>query len=180
MPDSASHVFRVHIAASIETVWHEFTRTDEPILAFYNNRMDYRRQAPGERYAMRSPNGKWTGVVGEIVECNPPHRLVHTFRFTTYDDPECLVVYDLVETDDGVDFTMTIESIPEGTRTGKQMLQGGPIIVETLKRTCEGRKPSFGVRLLYALFKVTAPLMPKRCRSENWQLDGDWPAAPKA
>lgn len=179
MPESTPHVVRVHIAASIETVWHEITRTDEPILAFYNSRMEYRRQAPGERYAMRSPDGKFTGVVGEIVECEPPSRLVHTFRFTAYDDPECIVAYDLVETDDGVDFTMTIHDMPAGTRTAKQMVQGGSIIANTLKRTCEGRKPSLGVRLLFTLFKVMAPLQPKRVRSENWPLEGEQPFAKK-
>jgi len=178
-PSTSPTTFRVWIAGTIDAVWSEITRTDAPIAAFFNNRMDCRELAAGSRIAMRSPDGKWTGVVGEITEYDPPRRFAHTFRFTNMDDPECTVVYDLVEKDGGTEFTLTIEDLPAGTKTAKQMTQGGTMIVNTLKSTVETGRPSFGIRVLYGLFKVLAPLSPKRCRSENWPLDGEWPAAPK-
>lgn len=163
-------MFQVHINGSIEAVWNEITRGDAPIKAFFNNRMDRLQLAPGARIAMRSPDGKYTGVVGEIIELVHHKRFSHTFKFTNFDDPECLVIYDLEESDGGVLFTLTIENLPEGTKTAKQMVQGGKMIVGTLKSVIETGKPSFGVRMLFVLFKLLAPLSPKRCKSEHWPL----------
>lgn len=163
-------MFQVFIQGSIEAVWNEITRTDVPIKAFFNNRMDCSRLAPGSKMAMRSPDGRYTGVVGEIRELIPHKRFSHTFRFTNFDDPECLVTYDLEEQNGGVQFTLTIEDLPEGTKTAKQMVQGGTMIVNTLKAVIETGKPSFGIRLLFVLFKMLAPFSPKRCKTENWPV----------
>lgn len=162
--------FRVRIAASPEAVWEEITRTDRQIPAFFNTRMDCHRFEPGAKLAMRSANGRWTGVVGEILEHEPPRRFAHTFKFTNYDDPECIVEYDLVPDGDGTTFTMTIRDLPVGTKTAKQMVQGGTMIVNTLKAVLETGRPGLGTRMLFVIFKLTAPLSPKRCRSENWPI----------
>ena len=121
---------------------------------------------------MRTPDGKYTVVVGEILECEPPRRFAHTFRFTNYDDPECRVIYDLAQSEGGVEFTLTVTDLPEGTKTAKQMVQGGKMIVKTLKSVIETGKPAFGTRLLYGVFKLMAPLTPRKCLSENWPVEG--------
>lgn len=171
MPE-VQNVFRVMIRASVEDVWHEITRTDAPILAFFNSRMDAGGLVPGATIAMRTPNGKYTGVVGEILEFDPPRRFVHTFRFTAYDDAPCTVAYDLKETAEGVEFTLTILDLPVGTKTAKQMVQGGSMIVKTLKAVMETGKPPMGIRMLYVLFAVMGPMTPKKCLSERWPVRG--------
>lgn len=163
-------MFRVLIQGSLDDVWNEITRTDEPIAAFFNNRMHVGELKAGSKLAMRSPDGKWTGVVGEVLEVVPRQRFSHTFRFTNFDDPECIVIYDLEEKDGGVQFTLTIENLPTGTKTAKQMVQGGTMIVNTLKAVIETGRPSFGTRMLFVLFKLLAPFSPKKCRSENWPV----------
>ena len=176
MPEAASpnsQKFRVVIEASIEDVWREITRTDRPIPAFFNSRMDVARLAPGAKLAMRTPDSKYTGVVGEILEYVPMSRFAHTFKFTAYDDPACSVVYDLEEVEGGVQFTLTIRDLPTGTKTAKQMVQGGTMIVNTLKSVIERGKPPLGIRLLFVLFKVLAITTPKRCLSSNWPVDPD-------
>lgn len=173
MPESPSSMFRVWIQGSIQDVWNEITRTDAPIAAFFNSRMDAPILGPGARIAMRSPDGKYTGVVGEIFEYEPPHRFGHTFRFTNFDDPPCKVLYTLEEKDGGVQFTLSIFDLPEGTKTAKQMVQGGKMIVNTLKSVMETGKPPFGIRMLYVLFKVMQPFTPKRCKSEHWPVNGN-------
>ena len=50
------------------------------------------------------------------------------------------------------------------------MLQGGTMIVNTLKSVIETGKPSFGTRMLFLLFRVMAPFTPKRCRNEFWPV----------
>ena len=164
-------MFRVHIQGPIQAVWDEITRTDEPIAAFFNSRMDLVALKPGHKIAMRTPDGRYTGVVGEILEVDPPHRFAHTFRFTNFDDPPCKVIFDLEEKDGGTQFTLTIEELPLGTKTAKQMVQGGKLIVNTMKSVIETGKPSFGTRLLFVLFRVLQPLSPKRSRSEHWPVD---------
>jgi len=172
VPETAAHAkFRVIIHGSIDDVWHEITRTDAPIAAFFNSRMDVARLAPGSSLAMRTPDGKYTGVVGEILEFDPPKRFAHTFKFTSYDDPECRVVYDLEEVAEGVQFTLTITRLPEGTKTAKQMVQGGKMIVNTLKHVIETGKPSFGTRVLFGVFRIMAVTTPKKCLSGNWPVN---------
>lgn len=170
MPKTTPAMFQVLIQGSVEEIWNEITRTDEPIAAFFNNRMHVGQLAPGSRLAMRTPDGKYTGVVGEILEVVPGQRFSHTFQFTNFDDPPCKVIYELEPEDGAVRFTLTIEDLPEGTKTAKQMVQGGSMIVNTLKSVIETGKPSFGIRMLYLLFKVLQPTTPKRCASENWPV----------
>lgn len=174
MPDENRRVFRVMINASPEKVWAEITRTDKPIACFFNNRMHLGRGglAPGSPMAMRSPDGKLTGVVGTILECDPPRRFAHTFRFTSFNDPECCVIYDLRPAQGGTEFTLTIEQLPVGTKTAKQMTQGGSMITSTLKAVMETGRPTAGVRVLYAILGVVGPVIsPKACRSEHWPVD---------
>lgn len=168
--DPTTKVLRVHIKGSIQDVWHEMTRTDQPIPAFFNSRMDVGTLAPGSKMAMRTPNGKYTGVVGEILEVDAPHRFVHTFKFTNYDDPPCVVHFDLVEVDGGTQLTLTMTGLSVGTKTAKQMTQGGTLIVNTFKRVVETGRPSFGVRLLFVVFRLSTPLSPKQSRSEHWPV----------
>lgn len=186
MPDTASpavsapakaaakprSIFRVLIHAPVADVWREITRTDAPIACFFNSRMHLGPGGltPGSRLAMRTPDGRWTGVVGEILECTPPTRFSHTFKFTNLDDPPCAVSYDLRDKDGQTEFTLTITDAPEGSKTQKQMTQGGAMIVKTLKAVMETGRPNLGARALFVLFKVLAPFNPARCRSDRWPV----------
>jgi uncharacterized protein YndB with AHSA1/START domain len=163
-------VFRVFIRGSIHDVWHEITKEGEVQQCMFNMRLDTDGLRPGGQIRMRSASGKNTGVVGEVLEFSPPHRYVHTFRFTQYDDPPCTVIHELREVEGGVEYTLTHENIPAGTRTAKQMNQGGALICNTLKAVVERGRPSFGVRMLYRLFGLLEPLTPRKCRSENWPV----------
>ncbi|MBL0869446.1 MAG: SRPBCC domain-containing protein [Phycisphaerales bacterium] len=170
--DKPQSVFRVTIAADRQRVWQEITRTDAPIACFFNSRM-YLGPAgltPGSKLAMRTPDAKFTGVVGEILECEPPARLTHTFRFTNLDDEPCIVRYDLREVDGGTEFTLSIYNATPGSKTQKQMVQGSKLITSTLKSVIETGKPSLGVRLIFTLMGLMSFTTPKRCRSEHWPV----------
>jgi uncharacterized protein YndB with AHSA1/START domain len=172
MDEPGKLVSRVLIKGSIDDVWREITKTDEPQQALFNSKMHHLGLAPGSPIRMRTPDNKYTGVVGEILEVDPPRRLSHTMRFTAYDDPWCKVTYELRETPDGVEFTLTSEDIPPGTKTAKDMARGGPFIVNTLKAIVENGRPPLGTRLLYGALRWLGPVMtPKKCRSEGWPLE---------
>lgn len=165
-----TEVFEVMIEGSIDDVWNEITKTDELQGAIFNARMHTTGLEEGGGIQMRTASGKYTSVVGHILEFAPPRRFVHTMAFTNYDDPESIVEYDLEEVGDQVRFRLTV-TMPSGTKSAKQMKQGGTMIVNTLKSIVETGKPSFGVRTLYVLFKLLEPMSPKRCKVENWPLE---------
>jgi len=170
MAEKEKAVFKVFIQGTIQDVWREITKTDEVQGAFFNMRLHTNGLAPGGQMQMRSPNGKYTSVIGEVLEFDPPHRYAHTFRFTQYEDPPCIIRYELVEKEGGVEFTMTLDDVPVGTKTAKEMIRGGDMIVKNLKAIVETGRPPFGTRMLYGLFKVMEPFAPKSTKSENWPL----------
>lgn len=164
-------VSRVVIRGEIEDVWREITKTDEPQLAVFGAQMHRKGLEPGSPIRMRTPDNKYTSVVGEILEVDPPYRLSHTMKFTNYDDPYCKITYDLKEVDGGVEFTLTSEDVPAGTKTAKSMERGGDFIVSTLKAIVENGKPPLMTRIIYKVFAVLGPVMtPKVCKTENWPL----------
>ncbi len=163
---------RIVIKGRIEDVWREITKTDTPQLAFFGAQMRYRALSAGSPVQMRTPDARYTSVVGEILEVSPPHRFSHTMKFTAHDDPYCKVTYELKEVPGGVEFTLISEDVPEGTRTHKSMARGGDMIAATLRQVVEQGRPAFGTRLLYRLFGLLAFLTPAKSRSEHWPLEG--------
>jgi uncharacterized protein YndB with AHSA1/START domain len=172
MTESEKAVFKIHIQGSVEDVWREITKTDEVQGCMFNMQLHTNGLAPGGQIRMRTVDGKYTGVVGEVLEFDPPKRYSHTFRFTNYEDPPCKVTYELKEAKGGVDFSLIIDDLPAGTKTAKQMTKGGDFIVKTLKSIVETGKLPVGTRALYTLFKVMAPLSPKKTLTENWPMAG--------
>lgn len=78
-------MFRVYIRAGAQQVWDAIT--DPAWNARYGypgtNEYDLR---PGGKFEAVMPAGMlgpdpFVGVDGEVVECDPPHRLVQTYRF---------------------------------------------------------------------------------------------------
>ena len=161
-------VFRIVIQADIQRVWRELTKTDEAQAAVFNAWLQTTGLVPGARMQMRTGTGRHVLVVGEVVEGDPPHRFVHTHRFTQYDDPVCQVAYELKPIAAGVEVTLTVKGMPAGTRTAKSMQQGGDMILRTLKAVAETGRPALSTRLLYAAFGVLEFVLPRRTRSEHW------------
>ena len=171
MTETAEHACRVVINAPIEKVWNVLTTQNKILPHFFGSVMHTSNglQA-GSMMHMRSPDGKYTAVIGEILECDPPHRFSHTFRFTNLNDPECKVTFDLKEVEGGVELTLLSEQLPVGTKTAKQMIQGSAFITDVLKSVCETGRPSMGKRVLLRIIGMMAFMTPKACRAENWPL----------
>ena len=162
--------FRIHINAPIDAVWAALTRTDTVLPFFFNGVCKTPGLAKGAPIRMQSKDGKYTSVVGEVLEFDPPYRYAHSFKFTAYDDPPCVVRYRLVEADGGTDFILINENVPAGTTSEKYMTQGGTFIIENLKALVETGKPTAGGRFALFMMGLLAPFTPKRCRSEHWPL----------
>jgi hypothetical protein len=165
-------VFRIVIDGTMEAVFRELTKTGEPQGAIFNAVLTLGEPGlvRGRRMQMRTGSGRHAIVVGEVVTHEPPTRFAHTHRFTQYEDPFCTVVYDLRKVDGGVEVTLTVENIPAGTGTEKEMMKGGDFILRTLKAIVETGRPPLGTRLMYAMFGALEFVLPAKTRSENWPL----------
>jgi uncharacterized protein YndB with AHSA1/START domain len=164
-------VYKVLINAPIETVWSELIKTSAPRPFFWNSSWDAREMARGNAYRMVSNGGKTVAVVGEILEMDPPHRLVHSFRLTSLDDPPSTVTYTLKETEGGTEFCLITENIIAGSKSEKSMADGAKFIVENLKAFVETGKVKLGARIMLAMFALMSPLTPKSMSAEKWPLD---------
>lgn len=171
MIERTKQVYRVVIHAPVEKVWETLTRENEPLPFFFGSELKTTGLGPGAPIRMRSPDGKWTGVVGDVLEFDPPRRYSHTFKFTSQDDPLCRVTYDLEPVADGTRFTLTAEEVPAGTKTEKYMGQGAEFISETLKAVVESGRPTLKQRLMLTMMKATSFMTPKTSLSEHWPLD---------
>ena len=166
-------IFRVVIRAPIDKVWAELTRTDTLLPFFFNAVCKTTGLQEGAPVRMRSKDGKYTSVVGDVTVFEPPHRYSHTFKFTQFDDPWCTVHYVLKEVDEGTEFTLINENVPAGTKTEKYMTQGGTFITENLKALVETGKPTAGGRFALFMMGLFAAFTPKQCLSENWPLESN-------
>lgn len=171
MNDTRKDYFRITINAPIQKVWAELTRTDSVLPFFFNSKCRTPGLAPGAPIRMVSKDDKYTSVVGEVIEFEPPHRYAHTFKFTNMDDPACVVRYLLKEVEGGTEFTLINENVPAGTRSEKYMTSGGDFITRNLKALVETGRPTAGGRFALVMIGLFAAFTPKRCRSENWPMD---------
>jgi len=163
-------VYRVLINAPIERVWSELVNTTSPRPFFFDAICDTSGLAQGAPMRMVSKDRKFAVVVGEVLEFDPPHRYAHTFKFTTMDDAPCKVIYDLKETPDGTEFSLTTENVQAGTKTEKSMTQGGAFITRNIKAFVETGRPTFGGGMILLMIALSAPFSPKSARIENWPL----------
>lgn len=171
MAEKGKAVFRIVIDGSQQAIFDELTATDRPLGAIFNSRMHTTGLRPGGRMQMRTVSGGHVIVEGDVVEYDPPHRFVHTHRFTQFDDPVSRVTYELKPVPGGVEVTLTVDDLPLGTKTDAEMRRGGDFMLRSLKAIVENGRPPLGTRLLYAMFGALEFVLPKRTRSENWPLE---------
>ena len=164
-------VYRIVIDGSQQAIFDELTSLDRPLAAIFNSRMHTTGLRPGGRIQMRTVSGGHVVVQGDVLEFSPPHRFVHTHRFTSRDDPVCRVTYELKPVAGGIEVTLTVDDVPVGTKTATEMQRGGMFILNNLKSIVETGRPPFATRLMYAMFGAMEFVLPARTKSEHWPLD---------
>jgi hypothetical protein len=164
-------VFRIFIRADIERVWRELTKQGEAQGAVFNAWLHSTGPLrSGVPMQMRTGSGNHVIVDGSVEVFEPPNRFVHTHRFTQFDDPVCRVSYELKPVGDGVEVTLKVLGMPQGSKTAKSMGSGGTSILASLKAICETGRPATGTRLMYWMFDRMEFVLPARTKSEHWPL----------
>jgi uncharacterized protein YndB with AHSA1/START domain len=167
----ADAVFKIFINADPQRVWRELTKTGEAQGAVFNAWLHTTGLVPGAPMQMRTGSGRHVIVDGEVVEYDPPRRFAHTHRFTQHDDPPCVVRYELKPVGSGVEVTLTVVGLPEGTKTAKSMASGGHMILNSLKALAETGTLPLGTRLMYWVFEHMEFVLPARTKTEHWPLN---------
>lgn len=175
MAETETAVFSIHINATKDAVWRELTRTDRPQEAMWHTVLHTTGLEPGASYQMRTPNGRYVNVVGEILECDPPNRLKQTMHFVRYEDPPATVTYDIADAPQGgVEFTVTVDDLPTDTKTGNSWKGGGggEFVCKTVKQIVESGQASFSTRAMYRVADGLGRLMtPERTSVKHWPLN---------
>lgn len=128
-----TQVYRVYIKASPEKVWEAITNPE------WNNKYGYGCVSeydlrPGGKYTgytndgMRAMGAPDVGIAGEILECDPPRRLVQTWSMLM--DPEMAaegftrLTYEIVESRTGTT-RLTLTHELEGAPRLQLLMSGG-------------------------------------------------------
>jgi uncharacterized protein YndB with AHSA1/START domain len=114
---TTTQVYRVYIKATAEAIWDAITKPEWTAKYGYTGYVDYDLR-PGGAYTVRPTEQFRTGaearghqlpdviIEGEVVEADPPHKLVTTFRMLmdpqTAAEPATRITHEIVEGPDGV------------------------------------------------------------------------------
>ena len=84
--DKATHVYQVYIKATPEAIWEAITKPEWTQKYGYRSIAEYDLRPGGSYRGLATPEFQQMGmpdvvVDGEVIESDPPRRLVHTWRF---------------------------------------------------------------------------------------------------
>jgi len=150
--DAPARVFRVFIRATPEAIWDAITNPEWTERYGYRAPMEYDLR-PGGAFrarstdAMRSMGGPDTVVDGEVIEADPPRKLVQTWRFLWA--PELVaegftrVTWEIAPSQGGVTRLTVTHEVAGAPRTtlilvgDDEMGAGWPFILSDLKTLLE-------------------------------------------
>ncbi len=166
LPPGDTHVASIEIAAPLEKVWAEITKTGRVQRPLYNTVLETDLR-PGSPVKYYSPDGKRIFVIGRVVEVEPPRRFSHTYMFTTKDEPSTLVTWELEESPGGCRVTVTHSGWTDAHRTADKSAAGWREILGLLKSELETGRIPFKTRLMYGVMDRMMFLMPKSTLAVN-------------
>ena len=130
---TTTQVYRIVIKASPQAIWDAITKPEWTERYGYGGRVQYELKAGGHYHHEASPEMKSVGlpdkvVVGEVLESDPPRKLVQTWHplFTPemIAEPHTRLTYEILEGQGGV-CTVTITHDATGAPLVGGMVQGG-------------------------------------------------------
>jgi uncharacterized protein YndB with AHSA1/START domain len=102
------NIYEIEIAATPERVWDAIT-IPQQTRKYWHGALSTSNWQVGSRWTSESPDGE-VYLDGEILEVDPPHRLVHTFRVlwdpTAAREPPSKVEWQITQVGDKCRLTM--------------------------------------------------------------------------
>lgn len=169
--DDLTKVLSIDLNAPIEKVWHELTKQGEISRPMYNTALHVQggKIAPGARLRYSNASGKNTFIVGEILEVDPPRRLVHTFVMTFGNDKPATVTWELEPRGSATRVTLThVFAAP--SKDNQKVAKGWTQILDLLKHELETGNVPMKTRMQYAMMGAMTFMLPKKTRTEQAEL----------
>jgi uncharacterized protein YndB with AHSA1/START domain len=138
LENTMEKVFEIYIRTTPERLWEAIT--DPAIRPKYNFGAAVNSDwEPGSRLEMGSPNAPTLLGEGEVLEIDPPRRLVHSFVALWSDDVkregESRVTWEIEPIADSCRLTVTHDQLREGAND--ELYGGWPMILSGLKTWLE-------------------------------------------
>ncbi len=141
LPDK--HVMQIFIQATPERLWHALTSSEMTRQYYFGSDVVSDWQV-GSPYHYPNPAGG-NFVEGEIVECEPPHKLVMTFRpvfqYPDGDVPETRVTWLIDPDGTACKLTLTHEGLSMTDANTAGLIEGWSRITSGLKTLLETGEP---------------------------------------
>ncbi len=143
MPPPLRHVYQLYIRTTPEKLWQAITDPATTKLYFYESTVESTWR-PGEPLNRRRADGSFM-LEGEVVEIDPPRRLVHTFiashRKPEDRDPPSRVTWEIEPMGETCRLTLTHEHYAGDTKTYRGALTGWNPVLSGLKTLLETGRP---------------------------------------
>lgn len=134
------HVYHVFIRATPQAIWKAITDGESTQRYFHANAVDSEWRT-GSPYVYRDSDGR-VAIAGDVVEIDPPRRLVQTFRFMDRDDPPSRLVWEIEPLGETCRLTLVHEfDAPTGTFESVDDPMGWQFILSGLKSLLETDRP---------------------------------------
>jgi uncharacterized protein YndB with AHSA1/START domain len=139
-----TQVYRVFIRATAEQVWEAIIKPEFTTRYFFGSRIDSTLE-PGSPVRYHAADREGLDADGEVLECDPPRKLVHTWR-TLWDpdmagEPASRVTWEIEPTDGGIcQVTVTHDHLERSPKTA-QAISGWTYILSGLKTLLETGEP---------------------------------------
>jgi uncharacterized protein YndB with AHSA1/START domain/DNA-binding transcriptional ArsR family regulator len=134
------HIFEIYIKTTPERLWQALT---DPALVqqYYFGSVIESDFRPGSPLIYRQAQGGRLDIEGEVIESDPPRRLVHTFAVKwdpeLSEDAPSRVAFDIAPMGDACRLSVTHDGFAAETDTYRSVQGGWPLILSGLKTLLE-------------------------------------------
>ncbi len=142
-------VYAVFIKATPEQIWEGITNPDFTEKYFYGSRAHFDLRPGGGYRGVSAEDESQELVDGEVLESDPPRRLVHTWR-ALYDpetavEPHSRVSWEIEPQDGGFSkLTVVHDRLEEAPKSAESVAGGWSYVLSGLKTLLETGKPLAG------------------------------------
>ena len=137
MPSAPSHVFVVYIQTTPERLWEAITNPAFTRRYFFHGNVQAEWR-PGAPLTYTHADSGHLLVDGEVVELDPPRRLVTTWRFATNtEDRPSRVTWEIEPVGKACRLTLLHDQLEAGSQTFSDVGGGWPAVLSSLKTLLE-------------------------------------------
>ena len=159
-------VHTIDIKAPIADVWAEITKLSHVQKPMFNTVLETDFK-PGSRMLYRSEDGKRVFILGEVKECVPPRRFVHTFRFVGLGETPTLVEWTLEEKGGATRVTVVHSQFVDQKKTADSVRTSWTAILGNIKSVVETGNVPMATRVKHGLMQAFMFMAPKATLRSN-------------